>query len=226
MKALLAKIEANAAKRLPLPPGRKPAEELARYKAFLKEESHRLKILHRGGAGGLEVARARAAVMDVLIRHIYDAVRAAYPAAARPPRIALVAFGGYGRGELNPCSDVDLMFLHGDCPSIPAHVGAMIEAILRTLWDVGFKVGHSTRSIEGAIKQANVDMLSKTSLLEARFIAGERKLFDAFKAEFPNPGKLFFQANYNYVNQPLVATDIGQTTQVSTIINSIQYNAM
>ena len=47
-------------------------------------------------------------------------------------------------------------------------------------------------------------------------------LEDAFKAEFPNPGKLFFQANYNYVNQPLVATDIGQTTQVSTIINSIQ----
>ena len=112
MKSLLAKIEANAAKRLPLPPGRKPSEELARYKGFLKEESQRLKMLHRGDAGGIEICRARAEMMDVMIRHIHAAVRAAFPAKGKAPRVALVAFGGYGRGELNPCSDIDLMFLH------------------------------------------------------------------------------------------------------------------
>ena len=188
MKALLAKIEANAAKRLPLPPGRKPAEELARYKAFLKEESHRLKILHRGGAGGLEVARARAAVMDVLIRHIYDAVRAAYPAAARPPRIALVAFGGYGRGELNPCSDVDLMFLHagslGSQRTAQAILGEWTSGLLYTLWDVGLKVGHAVRTIDDCISVANTDMQSKTSLLETRWLAGDEALFQQMETRF------------------------------------------
>src|SRR4026208_2064085 len=70
MPTLLEKIEANAAQRLPLPPDRHPNKELARYKNFLKIESHRLKILHRAGAAGREVCRARAAVLDSLIRHI------------------------------------------------------------------------------------------------------------------------------------------------------------
>ncbi len=191
MKALLAKIEANAAKRLPLPAGRKPSEELARYKAFLKEESHRLKILHRGGAGGLEVARARAAVMDVLIRHIYDAVRAAYPPAVAPPRVALVAFGGYGRGELNPCSDVDLMFLHagGARPqrASQAILGEWTSGLLYTLWDIGLKVGHAVRTVDDCITVANTDMQSKTSLLETRWLAGDEALFtqmvDRFKTQ-------------------------------------------
>src|SRR5678815_1734456 len=52
------------------------------------------------------------------------------------------------------------------------------------LWDIGFRVGHSTRSISGAIKQANADMLSKTSLLEARQVAGESALFEEFRAQF------------------------------------------
>jgi len=160
-------------------------ELLTLYKKFLRIENHRLRLKHQAGGGGREIAQQRAVLVDIVLRHLYAAaMKTVGKREETGCSIALVAIGGFGRGELNPYSDVDLMFLHGDCPSIPAHVGAMIEAILRTLWDVGFKVGHSTRSIEGAIKQANVDMLSKTSLLEARFIAGERKLFDAFKAEF------------------------------------------
>jgi [protein-PII] uridylyltransferase len=73
MQDLLGKIEANAAARLALPPGRQPVEELARYKAFLKIETHRLKILHRAGAGGLEICRARAAILDVLLRYLWEA---------------------------------------------------------------------------------------------------------------------------------------------------------
>ena len=73
MPTLHEKIRANAAERLALPPERQPAQELPRYKNFLKVESHRLKILHRAGGGGIEVCRARAEVMDNLLRHLWDA---------------------------------------------------------------------------------------------------------------------------------------------------------
>src|SRR5438876_4506341 len=114
MPTLLEKIESDAAARLSLPPDRRPAQELARYKGFLKVESHRLKILHRAGAGGREICRARAAVLDVLLRYILEAVKGSTRVEVKipPPDFALVAIGGYGRGELNPQSDIDFMFLH------------------------------------------------------------------------------------------------------------------
>jgi [protein-PII] uridylyltransferase len=71
MQALLAKIEAAAAARLVLPPGRLPAQELSRYKAFLKVETHRLKLLHRSGGDGIQVCTARAAILDVLLRYLW-----------------------------------------------------------------------------------------------------------------------------------------------------------
>src|SRR5207244_10419091 len=71
MQGLLKKIEASAAERLTLPPGRQAAQELPRYKTFLKVEAHRLKILHRGGAGGIEICQARAAILDLLLRHLW-----------------------------------------------------------------------------------------------------------------------------------------------------------
>jgi [protein-PII] uridylyltransferase len=187
VKSLLAKIEANAERRLTLPPGRKPAEELARYRGFLKEESARLKMLHRGGEGGLAVCRARAAVMDVLIRHIFAALKSAFPAPGKPPRIALVAYGGYGRAELNPCSDVDLMFLHdsGGLRGKPhATLGEWTSGLLYTLWDLGLKVGHSVRTVDDCIKVANTDMQSKTSLLESRLIDGDAALLAELERKF------------------------------------------
>src|SRR5207253_5600582 len=113
MPTLLQKIEASAAQRLTLPPGRRPAQELARYKNFLKVESHRLKILHRAGAGGREVCQGRSALLDILLRHLWEAARTNLSSQAQKefPALALVAVGGYGRGELNPQSDIDVMFL-------------------------------------------------------------------------------------------------------------------
>ena len=72
MQELLKKMEADAATRLALPTGKRPAEELARYKGFLKVETHRLKMLHRAGAGGLETCRARAAILDIIIRYLWQ----------------------------------------------------------------------------------------------------------------------------------------------------------
>ena len=69
---LIKKIEADAKVRLPSPPNSSPAERLARYKGFLKVETHRLKLQHRAGAGGREICQARAAILDVLLRHLWD----------------------------------------------------------------------------------------------------------------------------------------------------------
>ncbi len=114
MANLTEKIEASAAHRLSLAPGRLPAEELARYQTFLKVETHRLKILHRAGANGREICQARATLVDLLLRYMWDAVKnSLLPQLQKEfTAMALVAVGGYGRAELNPQSDIDFMFLH------------------------------------------------------------------------------------------------------------------
>ncbi len=187
MQELLKKIEANAASRLTLPAGKQASQELARYKAFLKVETHRIKILHRAGGGGLEICRARAAVFDVLLRYLWDTAKNSLSEQAQKefPALALVAIGGFGRAELNPLSDIDFMFLHdrqamaGNKP-LP-HLSRLIDGILYPLWDMGLKVGYSIRSIEDCVKIANTDMQSKTSLIESRLIIGTRPLFEKFQ---------------------------------------------
>ena len=89
---------------------------------------------------------------------------------ARPNPLALIALGGYGRGELNPFSDIDVMLLHHKGKKkISPHLEEMVQQVLYLLWDSGFKVGHSTRSIKEAIAQANHDMRTKTAMLESGF---------------------------------------------------------
>ncbi|MBI3881366.1 MAG: [protein-PII] uridylyltransferase [Verrucomicrobia bacterium] len=188
MPTLREKIEASAAERLTLPPGRKPSEELTRYKGFLKIETNRLRILHRAGAGGLEVCRARALVLDELIRHIVRAAQNALAGSPDPaPRaLALVAYGGYGRGELNPCSDVDIMFLHDGGlvagGKAAPYLAAIMDAVLYTFWDLGLKVGSTVRSVDDCVDVANGDMQTKTSLIEARLVVGDEPLFKRMQA--------------------------------------------
>ncbi len=178
MLSFAEKIEVDAVKRLTLPENRQPSQELARYKHFLKLENHRVTMLHKAGVGGLEVARARSMVIDVLIRYILAAVEANLLATRfAVPRFAVVAIGGYGRGELNPFSDIDIMFLHEPhqvtCGKAHPSLSALTDGLLYTLWDIGLKVGHSVRSVEDAVVAANSDMQSKTSLIESRLVAGE-----------------------------------------------------
>ncbi|MDQ3623828.1 MAG: [protein-PII] uridylyltransferase, partial [Verrucomicrobiota bacterium] len=162
------------------------AELISLYKKFLKIENHRIRLKHHAGGGGLEICEQRASLVDVVLRHLLVAAFGGDQSSpARPPRLALVAIGGYGRGELNPYSDVDIMFLYEDAAKkIDPRINEVVQQILYMLWDIGFKVGHSTRSLSGAVKQANADMLSKTSLLEARLVAGDESLFEKFQREF------------------------------------------
>ncbi len=182
---LLGKIEASAAERLALPPKAMPRQEMARYKRFLKVEAHRLKILHRAGADGREICQARSKIMDLVLRSIIKGTKKASAAwADRSSGVALVAIGGYGRAELNPQSDIDIMFLHqsdmvSDGKARPA-LGELVDGTLYTLWDLGLKIGHSVRSVDDCVRVANADMQSKTALIEARRITGDEVLFDQF----------------------------------------------
>jgi len=183
---LIRKIEADAATRLNLPPNSTPAENLAAYKAFLHVQTHRLKILHRGGASGIEICQGRAAVLDALLRHLWETAKKSLSEQAQKefPKLSLVAIGGYGRAELNPYSDIDFMFLHdGQIAAgrpLP-YLSKLIDGVLYPLWDVGLKVGHSVRSIDDCVKVANSDMQSKTSLIESRLIIGSETLFKKFQ---------------------------------------------
>ncbi len=188
VQRLLEQIEADAKARLTLPSNRSPHAELARFKTFLKRQSHRLKLRHRAGAPGRETCLARSVLMDVLMRYLLQGALAHLPSKVTtlPPPLALVAIGGYGRQELNPHSDIDIMFLHeGEVSPYGKHRGcmsALTEEILLCLFDLGMKVGHSVRNPEDCVKEANQNMQSKTSLIEARLITGNAALFERMEA--------------------------------------------
>jgi len=178
------KVLAHAEKQLASQGKRKPSDIIELYRKFLKIEEHRLRLAHQAGGGGLEICRRRAGLIDVLLRHLVEAA-AGTAREKRRHRLAVLAIGGYGRGELNPFSDVDVMFLHDGRGGKPdGHANEVIEQALYMLWDIGFKVGHSTRSIPQALEQALSDMKSMTSLIESRRIAGDRDLVEEFGRAF------------------------------------------
>jgi [protein-PII] uridylyltransferase len=198
---LIRKIEAAAETRLNLPPDSTVADRLASYKSFLKVQTHRLKIEHRAGAGGRRICEGRAAILDALLRHLWEAARAGLSPQAQKefPPLALVAIGGYGRAELNPHSDIDFMFLHdGQVAAgkpLP-HLSKLIDGVLYPLWDIGLKVGHAVRSIEDCVQVANSDMQSKTSVIEARLITGNEKLFNKFQKAIVSKCVIGFEEKY------------------------------
>ncbi|MDP9254772.1 MAG: [protein-PII] uridylyltransferase [Verrucomicrobiota bacterium] len=179
------KVLANAERQLAAMGPKRPTDVLPLYKKFLKIEEHRLRLKHQAGGGGREICARRADLVDVLLRHVFSAATTVARKQSETGSIALIALGGYGRGELNPFSDVDVMFLYAkDGKGISTYVGEMVEQILYLLWDIGFKVGHSTRSIKEAVTQANRDMLTKTAMLESRYLAGDAQLVHSFREQF------------------------------------------
>src|SRR6202045_384596 len=156
-----------------------------RLKAALlqgRAAAERLLIKERAGR---RCAERLCWMQDEILRVLYDFVakhlyRAQNPSEAE--RMAIIGTGGYGRGVLAPGSDIDLLFL---LPYKQTAWGESVaEAILYCLWDMGLKVGHATRSVTECIRQAKADMTVRTALLEARFLLGERKLFEDMNARF------------------------------------------
>lgn len=134
---------------------------------------------------GTACVRANCFLIDQIFRSLFDAtVKHLYPARDdnEGEQIAIVAVGGYGRGELAPQSDIDVLFLHHKKPS--PRIDQIVETLLYLLWDVGLKVGHSTRSVDECLKQAKTDWTICTALLESRYVWGEKKLFGELRVRF------------------------------------------
>src|SRR5262249_21549280 len=182
----LEKVLAHAETRLAPTGTRPPTDVLPLYKKFLKVEEHRLRLRHQAGGSGRETCTRRAEMVDVLLRYGVGGSSCAAGRGNGGPEVllALIALGGYGRGELKPFSDIDVMLLHRQGAEVSPHLEEMVNQILYLLWDRGFKVGHSTRSIKEAIAQANSDMRTKTAMLEARFLAGDTELAREFRGQF------------------------------------------
>ncbi len=186
MSRHLEQVLAHAESRLAATGARRPTEALPLYKKFLKVEEHRLRLNHQAGGGGREICARRAELVDVLLRYVFGGAAATTSGnGERRVPLALIALGGYGRGELNPFSDIDVMVLHHQrAAKISPDLEEMVNQVLYLLWDSGFKVGHSTRSIKEAIAQANADMRTKTAMLESRFLAGDSELARKFREQF------------------------------------------
>jgi [protein-PII] uridylyltransferase len=118
----------------------------------------------------------RAALVDTVLQDVWHAL-------ALPPECALAAVGGYGRGQLYPASDVDLLILIPDDghAAQDSTVAAQLEQLIGLLWDIGLDIGHSVRSTGQCLDEAERDITVKTALLEARFLAGSRALYDEFE---------------------------------------------
>ena len=128
---------------------------------------------HEAGADGQTVARRIAEAMDAVVLSIYQS---AMPQTAGPH--ALVALGGYGRCEMAPHSDVDLLFLFAKSQD---KVPQVVAGVFNPLWDLGFEVGHSSRTLDDVVRAVREDLESRTAMMDGRFLAGDTALFAQFQ---------------------------------------------
>ena len=160
--------------------------ELSVYKQTLREGKNLLAERFERGISARLLVRASARFVDAILQRAW--------ARFVPERTAasLIAVGGYGRGELHPASDVDVLILTADDPkSLAAH----IEPLVMFLWDIGLEIGHSVRSVEQCVEEAAADITITTSLIESRLLAGDAPLFDRLN-EATGPDRIWSCSEY------------------------------
>lgn len=181
-QSILKRLRSHAQKRLVFDPGIPRNQQLSSYKRYLELENKMLKRWHLRGESGREICQMRAMMIDVVIENLFlsalDLFLTKY--GKLQFRMAVVATGGYGRAELNPHSDIDIMFLYPDdaeSEALTQFQELMAEEILYPLWDLGLKVGHASRNTREVLKEINKEIQSKNAILESRFICGSQPLF-------------------------------------------------
>ena len=180
---------------------------LADFEATLRATSNPIKLFRdtihhaaevleyrfRNNESVVSLVSHRAQFIDQLLVHAWR-----HTIGSANEGIALVAVGGYGRGELHPHSDVDIMLL-AEGPALERHAPEM-ERFLLFLWDLGLEIGHSVRTLEDCIEQGRADITVATNLMEARLLCGPRALFQAMREQTDQnhiwPGRAFFRAKW------------------------------
>lgn len=159
-----------------------------------------------GGINGARQAELQAFLVDRLIRCLYDLIAERIHPVANPTeaeRLTVVATGGYGRGELSPKSDIDLLLLHplkrtGWCEQVA-------EYLLYALWDSGLKVGQAVRTPGDCVRQALGDLTIRTNLLETRLLAGDARLYQSFVQAYEQ--EVLYGTGPVFVEQKLAERD-------------------
>lgn len=149
------------------------------FRHTLRTVNDALEDRFRHGAPVADLVQQRAWYMDELLIRAWDRIMAGSAAG-----MALVAVGGYGRGELHPHSDIDLLIL---CAPEAGKDGGSIESLLTFLWDIGLKVGHSVRTVEECVHEARQDVGIATNLMETRLLAGAQDLFEGMREHTAPP---------------------------------------
>ena len=155
---------------------------------------------------GLEIANSQAFLIDQMLRLLYDfTTQRLYPLSnpTAAERLALLAVGGYGRGEMAPYSDVDIAFLT-PWRETPWHQ-QVVETMLYALWDLGLKVGQSTRGLDEMIRQARADGTVRTALLESRYVWGDEALYEEAARRFKT--EIQSDSARDFINQKLAERD-------------------
>ncbi|MGB0129704.1 MAG: [protein-PII] uridylyltransferase [Rhodocyclaceae bacterium] len=147
---------------------------IAELRNRLQQGQAELRGTYESGNDANVMLRGRCRLVDEVLRSLWNRV-------GMPPNLALVAVGGYGRGELYPRSDVDLLLLIPDQVNLP--VESRLEQFVSLTWDIGLDVGHAVRTVDECLDEAAKDITVQTNLLEARFLVGSRKLFNEFTAQ-------------------------------------------
>ncbi|OGL41040.1 MAG: [protein-PII] uridylyltransferase [Candidatus Schekmanbacteria bacterium GWA2_38_9] len=153
------------------------------YKEIIAREKEAIRERHLNGATGREIVESLCRLSDRIITELYEFASKSYSEdPSKHSKCVIAAVGGYGRGSLSPFSDIDVMFLYQN--RVDEFIQTVSEDIFHILWDLGFDLGHSCRSVGDCLKLAENDFKTMTSLIEARFITGDKDLFDSFSKTF------------------------------------------
>lgn len=149
-----------------------PTPDIPQWRARLQAGRQQLREAFEQDNHVSRLLRGHCRLVDALLRDIWNQH-------GLPPEFTLIAVGGYGRGELFPQSDVDILILS---PGNTATGQPALESLVGLLWDIGLTIGHSVRTLQECLDEAGRDITVQTNLLEARRLAGSRKLYQNFKA--------------------------------------------
>jgi len=148
---------------------------LPRFKARLREGQQSICERYRADHDSRRLLQRRCRLVDEVLRDLWLELEF-------PDSLALIAVGGYGRGELYPASDIDLLLLLPQAPD--AELQERIERLVHLFWDIGLEVGHSVRTLDECLAEADADVTVRTALIETRLLVGNEALFADFRERF------------------------------------------